>query len=166
MRWISLILLAACGGASAEAPLTVQLGLTHAAAEQALHAHEFCREPGQVDASQELFPRCERTASEVSEAWVTAIFEGDKLVELRRWERFADDARAVERWNELVAARGKTSTPSDDALQQIRDKGLLQAGTRSVKAFRGDAGTVIGVYLLTPTAPEHANVLERISLIK
>lgn len=166
MRWIPLVIVAACGGASAEAPLTVQLGLTHVATEQALHAHQFCREPGQVDSNQELFPRCERTASEVSDAWVTAIFDGDKLVELRRWERFSDDARAVERWNELIAARAKTSTPSDDALQQIRDKGLLQPGTRSVKAFRGDAGTVIGVYLLTPTAPEHANVLERISLVK
>jgi hypothetical protein len=161
-----LFVLCACGGASAEAPLTVQLGITHVAAEQALHAHQFCREPGQGDSNQELFPRCERTASEVSDSWVTAIFDGDKLVELRRWERFADDNRAVERWNELVAARAKASTPSEDALAQLRDKGLLQAGTRTVKAFRGDGEIVIGVYLLTPTAPEHANVLEKISYIK
>ena len=166
MRLILLVLIAACGGATAEAPLTVQLGLTHVATEQALHAHQFCREPGQLDTNRELFPRCDRTATEVSDAWVTAIFEGDKLVELRRFERFSDDARAVERWNELIAARAKTSTPSDEALQQIRDKGLLEAGTRSVKAFRAEPGTVIGVYLLTPTPPENANVLERISIIK
>jgi hypothetical protein len=162
MRWILLGFLVACGGATAEAPLTIQLGLTHEATERALHAHQFCREPGQVDSNQELFPRCDRTASEVSDAWVTARFDGDRLVELRRWERFADDARAVERWNELIAARAKTSTPSDEALQQIRDKGLLQPGTRTVKAFR-EGDTVIGVYLLTPTAPENASVLEKIS---
>jgi hypothetical protein len=166
MRWIPLVFAAACGGARAEAPLTVQLGLTHSATEQALHAHQFCREAGQPDSNQELFPRCERTASEVSDAWVIALFDHDKLVELRRWERFTDDARAVERWNELVAARSKASTPSDDALKQLRDKGLLQPGTRSVKAFRADDGTVIGVYLLTPTAPENASVLERISYVK
>jgi len=103
MRWIGLVFVAAaCGGATAEAPLTIELGITHAAAEQALHAHQFCRESGLVDANQELFPRCERTAAEVSDAWVTAIFDGDKLVELRRWERFGDDNRAIERWNELV----------------------------------------------------------------
>jgi hypothetical protein len=146
----------ACGGASAEAPLTVRLGITHVAAEQALHAHQFCRELGQVDSNEELFPRCDRTASEVSDAWVTAIFDGDKLIELRRWERFADDNRAVERWNELVAARAKTATPDDTAPHQ------LQSGTRSVRVFR-TAEAVIGVYLLTPSPPEHANVLEKIS---
>jgi hypothetical protein len=156
-------LAASCGSATAEAPLTVQLGITHDATEHALHAHQFCREPGQLDSNQELFPRCERTASEISDAWVTAIFDGDKLVELRRWERFADDNRAVERWNELVAARAKASTPADDALAQLH---VLQPGTRSVKAFRGDGDTLIGVYLLTPTPPEQASVLEKISYIK
>ena len=166
MRWIPLVFCAACGGASAESPLTVSLGLTHDATEQALHAHQFCREPGQVNSDKEVFPRCDRAAAEVSDAWVQAIFDHDRLVELRRFERFTEDARAVERWNELVAQRMKSATPSDEAVQQLRDKGLLPAGTRTVKAFRGEGDTVIGVYLLTPTEPERANVLEQISYVK
>jgi hypothetical protein len=155
--------LAACGGPSAESPLAIQLGLTHAATTQALQAHQFCRESGQIDSKHELFPRCDRTGAEVSDAWVSASFDGDKLVELQRWERFGDDARAIERWNELLAARSKISQPSDEALLHLRARGLLPPGTRSVKAFREDAGIVIGVYLLTPSPPEQANVLEQIS---
>lgn len=163
---VLLGLLAACGGPTAEAPLTVQLGITHDAAERDLQAHQFCREQGQINSTHELFPRCDRTAAELGEAWVNATFEGDKLVELRRWERYPDDNRAVERWNEMLAARAKVSTPSDEALQHLRDRGLLPAGTRSVKAFRDRGGVVIGVYLLTPSPPENANVLEQVSYEK
>jgi hypothetical protein len=159
-------LLAACGGPSAEAPLTVNLGITHEAAEHDLHAHQFCRVQGQVDSNHEMYPRCDRTAAELGEAWVNATFEGDKLIELRRWERYPDDEKAVERWNEMLAARAKISSPSDEALQHLRDRGLLPAGTRSVKAFRGADGIVIGVYLITPSPPENANVLEQISYEK
>ena len=91
-----------------------------------------------------------------------AIYEGDKLVELRRYERYGDDARAVERWNELVGARMKKAPATDDALAKIKQRGLLQAGTRSVKAFDGEPGTVVGVYLLTPYPPDNANVLEQV----
>ena len=159
-------LLAACGGPRAEAPLTVNLGITHDAAERDLQAHQFCRVHGQPDSNHELYPRCDRTAAELGEAWVNATFEGDRLIELRRWERYPDDSRAVERWNEMLAARSKISTPSDEALQHLRERGLLPAGTRSVKAFRGQDGTVIGVYLLTPSPPENANVLEQVSYEK
>lgn len=167
MRLISLVfVVAACGGASAEAPLTVPLGLTHKDAETALHAHQFCHKQGDLPQKQEVYPRCDRTASELGDAWVTAEFDGDRLVELRRWERYGDDARAVERWNELVSARMKTSTSSDEALQALRDKGLMEPGTRTVKAFRDKDGTVVGVYLLTPSEPQNANVLEKITYVK
>jgi hypothetical protein len=167
MRLISLLFLtAACGGASAESPLTVPLGLTHKDAESALHAHQFCHKQGELPQKQELYPRCERTAAELGDAWVTAEFDGDRLIELRRWERYADDSKAVERWNELVSARMKTSTSSDEALQALRDKGLMEPGTRTVKAFREKDGTVVGVYLLTPSEPQNANVLEKITYVK
>ena len=67
--------------------------------------------------------------------------------------------------SELVAA-ARASTPADDAVAELHDKGVLQPGTRTVKAFRADGDTVIGVYLLTPTPPENANVLEQISYVK
>jgi hypothetical protein len=166
MRLIALVLLAACGGANADQPLTVPLGLSHKAAEQQLHAHQFCHAQGQLPQKTEMYPRCDRTAAELGDAWVTATFEGDRLVELRRWERYGEDEHAVARWNELVGARGKTSTPSDEAVQALRDKGLIEPGTRSVKAFRDADGTVIGVYLLTPQPPQNANVLEKITYVK
>jgi hypothetical protein len=95
---------------------------------------------------------------------VQATYEGDKLVELRRWERYADDAHAIERWNQLVAAHLKLAPESGEAAQAIRDKGLLEPGTRSMKAFRIDANTVVAVYLLQPAPPENAAVLEKLSL--
>src|SRR5262245_16661331 len=105
MRLIPLAFaVAACGGANADLPLTVHLGLTHDATERALKDHQFCLETSSaVIASQQpkqKYPRCERAASEHGDAWVIAIYEGDKLVELRRFERYGDDNRAVERWNE------------------------------------------------------------------
>lgn len=171
MRLIPLVLsVAACGGASAESPLTIQLGLTHDATERALKQHQFCleRSSSTVVATQQkqLYPRCDRPASELGDAWVVALYDGDKLVELRRFERYGDDNRAVERWNELVGARMKTSQPDDAALQQLKDKGGLEAGTRSVKAFRGEQGSVVGVYLLTPSPPDNASVLEKVSFAK
>ena len=124
------------------------LGLTHKQAEASLHAHQFCLDShGELPKPEEMYPRCDRTASELGDAWVTAKFEGDRLVELRRWERYGDDDHAVARWNELVGARSKTSTPSDEALHALEEHGLAEPGTKTVKAFRDPDGTVVGVYL-------------------
>jgi hypothetical protein len=171
MRPIPLVFavatLAACGGPVAESPLTMQLGLSHDATEQELRAHRFCLETSSSvvkhTQQKQVYPRCQRAAAEHGDAWVIAIYDGDKLVELRRYERYGDDNRAVERWNELIAARMKKAPASDSALQKIKDRGLLQSGTRSVKAFDGEPGTVVGVYLLTPYPPENASVLEQVT---
>jgi hypothetical protein len=159
--------LAACGGAVAESPLTMKLGLTHDDTEKALRSREFCLETHSSvvkhTQQKQVYPRCKRAAAEHGEAWVVAIYEGDKLVELRRYERYGDDNRAIERWNELVGARMKISPASEQALTLIKQRGALQPGTRSVKAFDGQPGTVVGVYLMTPYPPENANVLEQIT---
>jgi hypothetical protein len=162
-----LAALAACGGAVAESPLTVSLGLSHVETERALRDHQFCLQTDSAvvkhQQQRQRYPRCKRAASEHGDAWVIARYDDGKLVELLRYERYTDDNRAIERWNELIAARMKVSPVSDSALQQIKDKGLLQAGTRTVKAFEGSAGTVVGVYLLTPSPPDQANVLEQVT---
>jgi hypothetical protein len=170
MRPIPLVfalVVSACGGPVAESPLTMRLGLSHDATEQELRSHQFCLETSsssvKTTQQKQVYPRCQRAASEHGDAWVIAIYDGDKLVELRRYERFGDDNRAVERWNELIAARMKRGPVSESALQKIKDKGLLQSGTRTVKAFDGEPGTVVGVYLLTPYPPENANVLEQVT---
>ena len=170
MRAIPFIfILAACGGAVAESPLTVRLGITHDETEQALRAHYFCLQTSSSTVRhtpQQTYPRCERAAAEHGEAWVIAKYDGGKLVELRRYERYPDPNRAIERWNELIGARSQTTPASDEALRQLKDRGLLQAGTRSVKAFPAEPGTVVGVYLLDPSPPDHANVLEQITYSK
>lgn len=168
MRSIPLVfVVAACGGAVAESPLTVQLGLNHDQTEKALRDHQFCLETSTSTVKhtqqKQVYPRCARAAAEHGDAWVVALYDGDRLIELRRYERYPDDNRAVERWNELIAARVKKAPASEDALRQIKDKGLLQPGTRSVQAFHGEPGTVIGVYLLNPSPPDQANVLEQVT---
>lgn len=174
MRLIPLVFCvvgaAACGGAAAESPLTISLGLSHDGTEQALRQHQFCLETKSSDVKsaqqKQTYPRCDRAAAEQGDAWVIARYQGDKLIELRRFERYSDDSHAVSRWNELVTERMKTTQPSEEALKQIKDRGQLEAGTRTVKAFKNADGTVVGVYLLTPSPPENANVLEKVTYVQ
>lgn len=171
MRLIPLVFaVTACGGAVAEAPLMVKLGGTHDATERALREHQFCLETSSSEVKhtqqKQVYPRCKRAAAEHGDAWVLARYEGDKLVELRRFERYDDDNQAVTRWNELVEARMKLAPASEQALQQIKDRGQLEPGTRAVKAFGAGDGAVVGVYLLTPSPPDNANVLEKVTYVK
>lgn len=166
-RVSSLVLLAAaltalgCGGVTAEHPLTIPLGLDHAATEQRLEQHRYCPKDGEPPTKLETYPRCERPGPEWGESWVVARYDADRLSELRRYERFTDANRAVERWNQLVADRAKLSPADPDALRRVKDT-RLEPGTRSVKVFRVDATTIVAVYLLQPTPPEDASILEAI----
>lgn len=157
-----VVTLAACGGVSADAPLRTKLGIPRDQALAELRAQKFCfREDGPAQ-RVETYPRCERAGVEWGEGWVTATYEDGKLAELRRYERFSDDARAVERWNQLVGDRMKASPDAPDAGDALRRRGPLEPGTRSVKAFQLDATTVVAIYLLTPSPPENASILEAI----
>ncbi len=160
MRLVLLVVLASCGGITAEHPLTVPLGVSRDEAVAKLKTHEYCAKPDSAK-RREIYPRCDRPGAEYGESWVAARYEDDKLIELRRYERWSDDNRAVERWNQLVADRAKLDTETPEAAAALRSK-LLEPGTRTVKAFRVDATTIVGVYLLTPTPPEDASVLEAI----
>ncbi|HEY5936668.1 MAG TPA: hypothetical protein VIU61_18595 [Kofleriaceae bacterium] len=160
-----LATLGGCGGVTAESPLTVSLGIPRDQARIALEHHKYCRKQDGPPQKTETFVRCDRPGLEWGESWVVAHYDGDTLVELKRYERFSDDARAVERWNQLVEARTKVTPMSAEADRVLRDK-LLEPGTRTVKAFRVDAGTLAGVYLLTPTPPEDASILEAIIRIR
>lgn len=160
MRLASLLLVVGCGGITAEHPLTIPLGLSRDQAIAKLEQHKYCAKPG-LPAKQETYPRCERPGAEWGESWVTARYEGGVLVELKRYERFADEARALERWNQLVVDRSKVSAATDEADRALKQR-PLEPGTRSVKAFRVDDGTIVGVYLLAPTPPHDANILEAV----
>ncbi len=156
------VLVSGCGGVSAEAPLTVKLGADRAQTLAVLKSHKFCHtEDGGPKPNPETYPRCERPGAEWGESWVSARFDQDHLVELKRYERFSDQGRAVERWNQLVGDRMKLHPTAPDAQVELQAR-ALEPGTTSMKAWRLDAQTVVGVYLLTPTAPENASILEAI----
>ncbi len=142
--------------------MTLTLGTPRDQVRSQLKKHRYCsKSPDGPLPKVETFPRCDRPGTEWGESWVTARYDGDRLIELRRYERFSDDARATERWNQLVMDRTKLTPATDEATASLKGT-LLEPGTRTFKAFRVDADTIVGVYLLTPTPPEDASVLEAI----
>lgn len=166
MRGFTLLLIAAfstaCGGITAEAPITLKLGTDRTAARKEIKAHKFCfKEDGGHQPNPDIFPRCSRAGAEWGESWVAVRYENEKVVEVKRYEQFSDDARAVERWNQLVGDRQKLHPDAPDATAFLQSK-ALEPGTRSVKAWRLDPQTVVGAFLLTPTPPANASVLEAI----
>lgn len=155
--------LAGCGGATSSAPLRVKLGIPRDQAISELRAAKFCFTPDGPGRPVETFQRCDTPGSDHAEAWVVARYDNDQLVELRRYERFNDDARALERFNELVAARAELSPDAGDpGKAALRKDGALEPGTKMVKAFQADADTMVGVYLLTPMPPDQASILEAV----
>lgn len=166
MRWSKLLLIAvfstACGGITAESPITLKVGTDRTTARKQLHDHKFCHtEDGGQQPNPERFPRCARAGSEWGESWVSVRYENEKVVEVKRYETFSDDNRAIERWNQIVADRMKLHPNAPDAGSELQGP-TLEPGTRSVKAWRLDNQTIVAAYLLTPTAPENASVLEAI----
>lgn len=159
---LSLLVAAGCGGVTAESPLTVSLGGSRDETVSKLEKnHRYCPKPGDSQGKIETYPRCERPGAEWGESWIVARYTEGKLSELRRYERFTDEGRATERWNQLVLERMKLNPEDPEALREIQDT-RLEPGTKSVKAFRIDAGTVVAVYLMTPTPPDDASILEAI----
>lgn len=163
-RFLVLAALVGCANTAADLPLTIPLGLDRDATTKQLADHQYCYK---VDPPQRTvtYPRCDRVGTDWGESWVTASFDNDHLVELRRWERFTDFNRATERWHQLVVDRAAQTPESEAALQTLRAQGLLQAGTKAVKAFQVAPNTIVGVYLLEPSPPENASILEKVVLI-
>src|SRR6478735_539033 len=103
MRSIALlVMLGACAGTTADAPLTVKLGGSRATTTAMMREHQYCHQEQQPQTRYENYPRCERLGPEWGESWVTATFADEKAVEISRWERFSDPNRATERWNQLI----------------------------------------------------------------
>jgi hypothetical protein len=161
----TVLVTAICGvgcGPTADAPLSVPLGLPRDQATAELRQRDFCPRDV-VAAATAVYPRCRRPGADWADVWVVADFEHDRLIRLRRWERFTDDSRAVERWNELVEKRvAAGEAPSDAARRALRQRQELPAGTRSWTAFRSGEHTLVAVYLLTPSPPENASVMEEL----
>lgn len=157
--------LGGCATTAADRPLTIALGRDRAATEAALKAHAYCHS-AQGRLREERFPRCDRPGTELSTSWVDVEYDsasaGGRARRVRRWERFADDLHASQRWNALVEARAIAGPPSAAVRSALLAHEELPLGTHAWAAFRVDAATVVGVYLLDRGAPNGPAVLEQI----
>jgi hypothetical protein len=163
--WTAWLLAAALGGCAttSEGALDISLGLARADVPAALHRHDYCAGPAAAG-DEQTFPRCEHPGVDWHASWVVVDFDhGGRLRRVRRWERWSDDARALDRWNQLIAARARVSGgPSPAARRAMEQVHALPAGTRSWQAFRAGDGAIAAVYLLAPEPPENASILEEI----
>jgi hypothetical protein len=161
-----LLVLAACGGASAEGPLSVSIGTDRAVLVRQLRDHQYCEgaEPPLAGDLTEMFPRCSGPGAEFSQSWVRAYYdEGGRVVKVERWEKFDDADRGLERFNALVEKRSKSSgPPSVEAKAMIGAQEELPPGTRTWVAFKSGEFALVAIYHLDPRPPENANVLEEI----
>jgi hypothetical protein len=163
--WLWLGVLAACGGASAEAPLSVPIGTNRDQLARELRDHQYCtgKEFVAADATTETFPLCDAPGLELSQSWVVAHFDGGRVIKVQRWERHDEESRGVERFNQLVEKRAAAhGNPSEDAKAALAAQQDLPAGTRTWVAFAQGDDALVAVYLLTPRPPENATVLEEV----
>lgn len=153
-----------CGGASADRPLTIPVGLTRDALIGELRSIEYCE--GDALASErvarEVFEKCDVPGVEHGQSWVVAHYQDGRVARLQRFERFADPARAQDRFNLLIEKRTAANGPPDDGARATLAARELPSGTRTWVAFRAGATTVAAVYLLDPQPPENASILEEI----
>ncbi len=164
-RSIVLVLLVVavvgCGGASAEGPLDVSIGMPRDRLAAQLHRFEYCKQRDPAKET-EVFPRCDTTGVEFGQSWVVAHYFNDRVVRLQRWERYEDAGRGLDRFNALVEKRAALNGPPDaEAKRQIAGQQELPLGTKTWVAFRAGPA-LVGVYLLDPSPPENATVLEEI----
>jgi hypothetical protein len=155
------VALVACGGAG-DGPLGITLGIDRATVARKLERHAYCPRPAAAAAREQVFSQCEQVGTVDGQSWVWVRFDAERLVELRRWERYADDSGAAERWNALVTRYQERTPETAEARAALRGElRLLPPGTRSWAAFRVDDQVVVGLYLLDPSkGPEQASVLE------
>jgi hypothetical protein len=153
--------LVGCAHAS-EGPLDVPIGLPRDQLIGELRHYDYCAKDEGQPGTRETFPRCDNPGIDWRDSWVVVDYDNARAVRVQRYERWDDDARAVERWNQLVTARMKTTPATEDARAEVTARHDLPPGTRSWQAFRTGQYTVVAIYLLTPRPPENASILEEI----
>lgn len=157
-----LLVMLGCGGAAAEAPLTVALGTDRDGLGGALRRHEYCLDdtPPTGAETTELIEKCDVPGAEHGQSWVIAAYGPDgRVVRVQRWERYPEDARTLARFNQLIEKRGG---PDDAAKAALAAQQELPAGTKTWVAFAQGPDALVGVYLLEPRPPQYATILEEI----
>jgi hypothetical protein len=151
---------AGCASQRAEGPLFVSLGMSRGETASALRHYDFCAqvEPAKAD---EVYPQCDRPGTGYGDAWVIAHYDTGRLVRVQRFERWVDDTRAAERWNQLVEKRALKQPVSPDARARISARQPVPEGTTTWAAFQSGED-LVGVYLLEPPDGNGPRILEEI----
>jgi hypothetical protein len=160
MGLVAALAAAGCASQRAEGPLYLSLGMSRSDTAAALRHYDFCAqaEPAKDD---EVYPQCDRPGTGYGDAWVIAHYDMGRLVRVQRFERWADDARAADRWNQLVEKRSAKMAVSTDARARISARQSIPEGTKTWAAFQsGD--DLVGVYLLAPASADSPRILEEI----
>lgn len=164
-RAIAIVVVAGCGGASAEGPLTVAVGTDRARLVADLRHHAYCvgKDGADPKTHQEMFPRCDQPGVEFGQSWVVAVYDdGGEVMKVQRWEKYTDPEKKQDRFNDLVAKRSAADgTPTDNAKALILGEQQLPPGTKTWVAFQ-EGASLVGVYLLDPVPPAYADVLEEV----
>lgn len=157
---VLVLVVTGCASQRAEGPLFLSLGMSRGETASALRHYAFCAqvEPAKDD---EVYPQCDRPGAGYGDAWVVARYQTGRLVRIQRFERWIDEARATERWNQLVEKRSARQPVSPDARAVISARQPIPEGTRTWAAFQSGED-LVGVYLLEPATPDGPRILEEI----
>src|SRR5438105_10288206 len=129
------VLLAGCAH-TAEGPLDVPIGLPRTDLAGELRRYDYCPPADPSGDAHEIFPHCDDPGADYRDSWVEVDYDGGRVTRVERFERWDDDARATQRWEQLVTERGKKTAATEDARALVKARHDLPAGTRSWQAFK------------------------------
>ena len=126
--------------------------VTPAETARAVRAYDFCLHDG-PRTSEEMFWACDHPGLGDRDAWVIARYDGGVLVRLQRFERWADQAAARQRWDALIARRAEAGPPSTGAREQLDLEDELPAPGAWLRGLVVD-GATLTVALAVPASAE------------
>jgi hypothetical protein len=100
--------------------------------DAALAKHKYCHEVDGLRPAVETYRGASASAAS-GRVWSWRVTTTIGSSSSRRYERFTDEARALERWNKLVGDRARVAPASIAACRRCPK--LLEPGTKSVQAF-------------------------------
>jgi len=159
-----VVVAAGCGAAVEEAPIAMPMWVERGAVRERLAEQGYCGKSGPVR-RVESYERCKSPGLQPADSWVVVEYDREGRVQaLRRFERYASEGEATERWQTLVEARRRRhGHDSAEARTAISDAGKVPPGTASWLSWMREDGQVLeSVYLVRPESAKDASVIEEI----
>ncbi len=150
-----------CGGASS-GWVGVIPGQSRVEAEGSLDRSNYCR-GGAATHTIQKYERCGVTGFENVQSWVVVNYnKTGKVVRARRLKRFGSHGEAVKGWNlRWENMRNELGKSSNEARAQLGVLGEIPEGAITWKVwFSASKGHLIGLYLVKPSEPSDAQVVE------